>query len=117
MFESEPLIISNLTLDKSAYGLFTNFVTYINGLQDAVVFGVSQTKNRMLITYPEGSRLELKTNYSTAFSADTKGVIITHNGLQGVQETSTSLYTELWNNPTYSDWTPAYKVVNTEVLC
>lgn len=113
----EPLIISSATIDKNNYGLFTNFVTYINTLQDKVVFEVAQTKNRIRITYPEGSRLELKTNYSTLFSADTKGVIITHNGLQAVKETNTSLYTKLWLNPTYVAWTPAYQLINTQSLC
>jgi len=117
LLNPEPLIISPLTIVTNSYGLFTNFVAYINSLQDAVVFEVSDTKNRIRITYPEGSTLELKTNYSTAFTADTKGVIITHNGLQAVKETNTSLYTELWLQPGFADWTPSYELINTQSLC
>jgi len=117
LLDPEPLIINSLNLDTNSFGLFTNFVTYINSLQDKVTFEVSNTKNRIRITYPEGSTLELKTNYSTLFSADTKGVIITHNGLQAVKETNTALYTKLWLDSGFADWTPSYELINTQSLC
>lgn len=112
LLNPEPVTINSGNLDTTSYGLFTNVVTYLNSLQDKIIFSTSTTQNRLRIQYPAGASFELKTEFSTAFTHDTRGVIITHNGLQGVQTASGGAYQLIGG-----DWVPYYKVIETQTLC
>lgn len=112
------ILLTTATIDTNSFGQYQAHITAINSYQDTIQLSVGSQKNRIQIRYPEGSTFEIRTGYNEFFDAPAKGVIITQNGLQGLQIAANGPYLNpLFLGAGYEDWEPYYEVVNTESVC
>lgn len=113
------ITITNLTIDENDFGQFRAHINRMNSVQNILQFSVGSTLNTMRIRYPAGSTFEIKTSHNDFFDENAHGVIITHNGLQGLQITTGGPYfdTAQFTTDSLEPWQRRYQVVNQETVC